>query len=100
MTERLTDHQVAALTATANVRDTRLNKWVMRDGLNWTVGPEEMCALAAEVQQSRQRRCDNCAHWASSWVTGGAAGWCEGPPPCCRNETVPDYYCANFKAKP
>jgi hypothetical protein len=53
-------------------------------------------ALAVEVQQSRQRRCENCVHWSAAWVTGGAAGWCEGPPPCCRNETAPDYFCANF----
>jgi hypothetical protein len=75
MSERLTDEEVAEL---------------RRYGL---------VALAAEVQEHRQRRCVNCAHWADAWVTGGSAGWCEGPPPCCRNETRADWFCGNFTPK-
>jgi hypothetical protein len=80
MSDRLTDEQVAAAAAGTFVGDVQ---YLILD-------------LAVEVQQARQRRCEKCVYWSSAWLTGGASGWCEGPPPCCHNETTPDYYCGNF----
>jgi hypothetical protein len=84
MIERLTDAEVSEL---AEHADVLLN-----------VGFREAAAvraLAAEVQQSRQRRCGNCAHLAVD-KSYPVAGYCTKH---WMNRRA-DWFCADFKAKP
>jgi hypothetical protein len=77
MSERLTDEQVAEL-ATCDAY----------------IHPDDLMALAAEVQQSRQRRCENCRFYDVD-VMGD--GYCTNVDSRASHQGVtPDYFCADF----
>jgi hypothetical protein len=74
MSTRLTDEQVAEL-ATCDAY----------------IHPDDLMALAAEVQQARQRRCENCRDWNTTDYRAGFGA--------CMNDwlTRPtDWFCADF----
>ena len=82
MTPPLTDAQVAALAT-----------WDGEHADEMEPGP--INALALEVQQSRQRRCDGCRSLQPSWLTG----WKE----CARHPFLSfdpsSFHCADFTPK-
>jgi hypothetical protein len=90
----LTDAQVAALTKC----DVDNPGQVDANGL--VIPPEYIEALALEVQQSRQRRCGDCQHWATHAKLRD--GLCEQHSDDNGKswfQTPPDWFCADFLAK-
>jgi hypothetical protein len=91
MTERMTDEQIDAMAALV-VSDVGYPGDVL-DAYGYV-------AIARAWLESRQRRCGNCAHYEYS--ASGTWGTCEQ---LADNEAhafvaEPDWFCADFKAKP
>jgi hypothetical protein len=66
---KLTDDAVDAIAAGSRHAmdcDDQMAYTIFRDpesGMRCSIQPEHVHALALEVQSSRAKRCENCAHW-------------------------------------
>ncbi len=105
MTERLTDEEIAALVLaegspgwTSDAACVDLTFMATGRTLHlWDI----VDALAPEVLQTRQRRCENCEHWRQHVNALGPQprGWCEAnsePGGVFQFVTEADWFCASF----